>query len=96
LVALAEMAMAGGMGATVAIASEAPPHAILFGEDQARYIMVTAAPEAVAADAARAGIALQRLGLTGGDALTVAGAGAISVSELRRINEAWLPAYMGA
>jgi phosphoribosylformylglycinamidine synthase subunit PurL len=94
LAALAEMAMAGGIGATIAAPSAIPAHAFLFGEDQARYLMVTGAPEAVAADAARAGVDVVRLGLTGGDALTVAGAGAISVSELRRLNEAWLPAYM--
>ncbi|HXQ53133.1 MAG TPA: phosphoribosylformylglycinamidine synthase subunit PurL [Stellaceae bacterium] len=94
LVAVAEMAMAGGIGATISAATALPGHAFLFGEDQARYIMVTGAPEAVAADAARAGVAVTRLGLTGGDALTVAGAGAISVSDLRRMNEAWFPAYM--
>ncbi len=96
LVALAEMAMAGGIGASIAIPAALPAHAYLFGEDQARYLVVTARPEEVARGAARAGVALTRLGLTGGDALTVAGAGAISVAELRRINEAWLPAYMGA
>ncbi|HUK58180.1 MAG TPA: phosphoribosylformylglycinamidine synthase subunit PurL [Stellaceae bacterium] len=96
LVALAEMAMAGGIGASIAIPGALPAHAYLFGEDQARYLIVTARPEEMAKGAARAGVALTRLGLTGGDALTVAGAGAISVQELRRINEAWLPAYMGA
>jgi len=30
----------------------------------------------------------------GGAALTVSGAGAISVAELRAANEAWLPGYM--
>jgi phosphoribosylformylglycinamidine synthase len=96
LVALAEMAMAGGIGASIAATGTAPPHAYFFGEDQARYVLATAQPEAVAAEAARAGVSLTRLGLTGGDALTVAGAGAISVSELRQVNEAWLPAYMEA
>ena len=71
-----------------------PAHAFLFGEDQGRYLLATGAPEAVAADAARAGVALTRLGLAGGDALTVAGSGAISVAELKRLNEAWLPAFM--
>jgi phosphoribosylformylglycinamidine synthase subunit PurL len=39
---------------------------------------------------------VRRLGTTGGDSLTVEGADAISTAELRRINEAWLPAYMAA
>jgi phosphoribosylformylglycinamidine synthase len=94
LVALAEMAMAGGLGATVTLPTALPAHAFLFGEDQARYVVATPNPEAFAAAAARAGVAVARLGLTGGDALTVAGSGAISIAELRRINEAWLPAFM--
>ncbi|HUB94371.1 MAG TPA: phosphoribosylformylglycinamidine synthase subunit PurL [Stellaceae bacterium] len=94
LVALAEMAMAGGMGATVAPPPGLPAHAFLFGEDQGRYLLVSQDAETVAAEAAKAGVPVFRLGQTGGDALTVAGAGAISVGELRRINEAWLPGYM--
>jgi phosphoribosylformylglycinamidine synthase len=95
LVALAEMAMAGGIGAEIAVPTPLAPHAYLFGEDQARYLLATPRPEAVAEAGRRAGVMVTRLGLTGGDALTVAGAGAISVAELRRLNEAWLPAYMG-
>jgi phosphoribosylformylglycinamidine synthase len=93
LVALAEMAMAGGTGATIA-APDGPSAGFLFGEDQARYVLATAAPERVLEAAAAAGVPALRLGETGGDALTVAGASAISVAELRRINEAWLPGYM--
>ncbi len=96
LVGLAEMAMAGGIGATIAVPAELPPHAFLFGEDQARYLVATAEPEQMVNDARRQGVPIVRLGETGGSALTVAGTGAISVSELRRINEAWLPAYMAA
>src|SRR6202012_3275627 len=45
LVALAEMAMAGGIGARLDAAPEATvPHAYWFGEDQARYIVTV--PEA--------------------------------------------------
>jgi phosphoribosylformylglycinamidine synthase subunit PurL len=97
LVALAEMAMASGIGAEIAVPAGAVPlHAYLFGEDQARYVLTTTAPDAVLAAAATAGVAATRLGVTGGAALTVHGAGAISTSELKRVNEAWLPAYMAA
>jgi phosphoribosylformylglycinamidine synthase subunit PurL len=97
LVALAEMAMASGIGAEIAVPAGAEPlHAYLFGEDQARYVLTTTAPDAVLAAAATAGVAATRLGVTGGAALTVHGAGAISTSELKRVNEAWLPAYMAA
>jgi len=96
LVALAEMAMAGGMGATIAVPPGLPAHAFLFGEDQGRYLLATAEPDAVLTSAADASVPVLRLGLSGGDALTLPGADAISIEELRRINEAWLPNYMAA
>jgi phosphoribosylformylglycinamidine synthase len=96
LVALAEMAMASGVGASVAAPSGAAPHAFWFGEDQGRYVLTTSDPEDVAARLAASGAPVLRLGVTGGASLTVEGAGAISTAELRRINEAWLPAFMAA
>ena len=95
LVALAEMAMAGGLGAALDPAPrEGPLNAWLFGEDQARYLIETGDPDALLAAAANRGICAQRIGAVGGAALTVSGAGAISVAELRAANEAWLPGYM--
>jgi phosphoribosylformylglycinamidine synthase len=98
LVAVAEMAMAGGVGATIEPPPSLPLHAFLFGEDQARYILATSEPDAVMARLQAAKVPVIRLGVTGGetlgDALTVQGAGAISTVELRGINEAWLPGYM--
>ncbi len=94
LVALAEMAMAGLVGATITLPQGMPAHAFLFGEDQARYLVATPAPDRIIAAAGPLAVPVLRLGDSGGDALTVAGVGAISIMELRRINEAWLPAYM--
>ena len=94
LVAVAEMAMAGGLGATITSLAGIPAHAFLFGEDQARYVLATAAPETVLAHAQKAGVPALTLGRVGGDQLTLAGGNAISVEELLRLNEAWLPAYM--
>src|SRR5206468_329153 len=54
-IALAEMAMAGGMGATVETPpSSMPLHAWLFGEDQGRYLVACAAgnADAIVAEAA--------------------------------------------
>ncbi|HEX7969606.1 MAG TPA: phosphoribosylformylglycinamidine synthase subunit PurL, partial [Stellaceae bacterium] len=97
LVALAEMAMAGGVGASVvAPPGVRPPHAFWFGEDQSRYVLTTSDPATVIGRLEAGGVAVRRLGTTGGDSLTVEGADAISTAELRRINEAWLPAYMAA
>ncbi len=94
LVALAEMAMAGGIGAAIAAPAGLPTHAAFFGEDQGRYLLATDAPDRVLARAAAAFVPAAILGTTGGDALTVAGSDAISVAELKRVNEAWLPSYM--
>jgi phosphoribosylformylglycinamidine synthase len=96
LVALAEMAMAGGVGAAITAPSGTPAHAFWFGEDQGRYVLTTNDPKAVTARLGAAGVAVRQLGTTGGDSLTVEGTDAISTAELRRINEAWLPAYMAA
>jgi phosphoribosylformylglycinamidine synthase II len=95
LVAIAEMAMAGGRGVALdPIPNTVPAHAHLFGEDQARYLIETPNPEALLAAAENAGIYAQRIGTVRGAALTLPGAGAISVDELKAANEAWLPAYM--
>jgi len=96
LVALAEMAMAGRLGATIEPPSSLPAHVWAFGEDQARYLVETADPEQTLHNAKAAGVPAVRIGAVTGDQLTVSGAGAISVVELRQINESWFPAYMAA
>ena len=96
LVAVAEMAMAGGVGASLEAPSGLPLHGWCFGEDQGRYVLEVGDDDLVAVlDAAREHDCVARvIGRTGGDALEVAGH-AVAVAELRAINEAWLPAYMG-
>jgi phosphoribosylformylglycinamidine synthase len=99
LIALAEMAMASGIGARLASAPPAiPAHAFWFGEDQGRYV-VGVAPhklDEVLHAFGSARIAVQRLGTTGGDALTLPGERPILLSVLRESFEGWLPAYMAA
>lgn len=95
LVAALEMALAGGVGCTL----EAPPagmpaHAFLFGEDQARYLVATDMAVTVLSEAEKVGVPARRIGRAGGDALTVSGLVSISLEELRRTHEAWLPGYM--
>jgi phosphoribosylformylglycinamidine synthase subunit PurL len=93
--ALADMAMAGGRGVRLEpIPADLPTCAYLFGEDQARYIIETTAPDTVIARATAAGVAARLIGTVGGTALTLPGAGAISVDALRTASEAWLPNYM--
>jgi phosphoribosylformylglycinamidine synthase len=95
LVALAEMAMASGIGAELDHAPLAA-HAFWFGEDQARYVVTVAAgvAERVMARARAAGVPARQLGLTGGDALTVDGERPILVAKLRERFEGWLPTYI--
>jgi phosphoribosylformylglycinamidine synthase II len=97
LIALAEMAMAGAMGVEITLPESAlPAHAFLFGEDQARYLVTapTAAPILKAAQAA--GIPATHLGATGGTGLRITDCVLISVLEVTRIFESWLPDYMEA
>jgi phosphoribosylformylglycinamidine synthase II len=99
LIALAEMAMASGIGARLASAPPAiPAHAFWFGEDQGRYVVAVAPHklDEVLHAFGSAQIAVQRLGTTGGDALTLPGERPILLSVLRESFEGWLPAYMAA
>src|SRR5262252_4247513 len=95
LVAIAEMAMASGIGAELDRAPLAA-HAFWFGEDQARYVVTVAAgvAETVMARARAAGVPARQVGLTGGDALTLEGERPILVAKLRERFEGWLPAYL--
>ncbi|MHB2169451.1 phosphoribosylformylglycinamidine synthase subunit PurL [Alsobacter sp. R-9] len=96
-VALAEMAMAGGVGATItALPKGVPAHAALFGEDQGRYLVTCPADRVdwVMNTLAAAGVPVQCIGDTGGDTLTLPGEKPISVADLTRAHESWLPGYM--
>ncbi len=95
LVALAEMAMASGIGAEL----ESAPltaHAFWFGEDQARYVVTVNAgsAEKIMARARAAGVPVRQLGTTGTDVLALRGERPIPVARLRERFEGWLPAYM--
>jgi phosphoribosylformylglycinamidine synthase len=95
-VALAEMAISGGLGATVAIPGNdgVPAHGWLFAEDQGRYLLTASDPAPVMVAAQKAGIAVVYMGKTTGDLLTVGDTVAISVAELERAHESWLPEFM--
>jgi phosphoribosylformylglycinamidine synthase len=97
LVAVAEMAMASGVGATLDPAAPGlPPHAFWFGEDQSRYVLAVADAAPVLAAAAAAGVPAARLGRSGGGDLVIGPGSAISVERLRAAHEATLPALMEA
>jgi phosphoribosylformylglycinamidine (FGAM) synthase-like enzyme len=94
-VALAEMAMAGKIGATVSVSGD---HGFLFGEDQARYVLTASSAKAseIESAARAAGVPVARIGKTGGDTLNLAGEAPISIAELVHAYEDWLPVYMSS
>jgi phosphoribosylformylglycinamidine synthase len=103
LVALAEMAMASGIGADIIDANNLesdlapiPLHALYFGEDQGRYL-VTCSANAVSElerAAAQAGVRLRRCAIMGGDSLTLPGEAPIVLADLVTAHESWLPDFM--
>ena len=96
LVAVAEMALAGGIGASIRPAGVGRLDAELFGEDQARYIVATGdgkVAELLLA-AREAGVPVRLLGSAGGSELTVEGFAPISLVSLREAHESWLPRLM--
>ena len=93
LVAAAEMALAGGVGAALR-SPLVDAVAGLFGEDQARYLLAVEDPEGMLERAAAAGVPALTIGETGGGALTVGGRSSISLDELRDLHEAWMPAWI--
>ena len=94
--AAAEIALASGVGVTLDATSAAHAHPFLFGEDQARYLVATHAPEAVVAAALAAGVNAAPVGTAGGDAFASTGLFAIPLGDLRAAHEGWMPDYMGA
>lgn len=97
VIALAEMAMASAKGMKVGIKEQrGPAHALLFGEDQARYVIAVPADLAnfVQASAESAGVPFRPLGTVGGASLIVDGLIDIAVPQLTDAHESWFPAFM--
>lgn len=97
LVAVAEMAMAGNVGARLsAHPREIPGHAFWFGEDQGRYILAVPDSATLIRTAEAAGVPAVRIGTSGGQDLTLPDGGTISVQALRAAHERFFPAWMEA
>jgi phosphoribosylformylglycinamidine synthase len=93
LVAAAEMAMAGDMGMDL---NGPDDPGFWFGEDQGRYVLAVPArvAEVILRQAEQQQVPALGIGRTGGEALTLNAGVPISLAELRRSHEAWLPDYM--
>jgi phosphoribosylformylglycinamidine synthase subunit PurL len=97
LVAVAEMALAGGHGVQLyPYEGRLPPHAAWFGEDQGRYVLAVAPAlaEEVAERAKLLGLPSRIVGRVGGAALTLKSETALPLDDLRKAHEDWLPNYM--
>jgi len=94
-IAVAEMAMSSGIGATLTTPSGKPRAEFWFGEDQARYVVTATAANAdqILMDAHAAGIPAQKLGVTFDTSVKV-DAQQIEVATLKRGHEEWLPRLM--
>ncbi len=100
LVAIAEMALAGGVGASVEIgwAVGVPLAHQMFGEDQGRYVVtVRDGNDTGLVDRARElGVPFCWMGVTGGDFIGIADNDIrVSLAQLRAAHEGWLPGVMG-
>jgi phosphoribosylformylglycinamidine (FGAM) synthase-like enzyme len=104
LVAVAEMALASNIGATInSTWSKERETAYAFGEDQGRYIVTVELFDAPIDEYAEAwGIPVSRLGETGGDHICLGdGAGLhnsceVSLADLRAAHEGFFPRLMGS
>jgi phosphoribosylformylglycinamidine synthase II len=96
--ALAEMCMAGDYGMDIDLTDiEAMPmHGLLFGEDQARYVVTLDRDMAqfIANSAADQGISARILGTVSGDSLEVKDVLSLDVKAMKTAHENWFPNYM--
>ena len=102
-VALAEMALASGIGAVCGGVTGSDPAAVFFGEDQGRYLVTvrhdSGHESAIWARAEAARVFAPWVATTGGDAIilgdeNIPGAGRISLADLRASHEGWFPEFM--
>lgn len=94
--ALAEMVIKSKKGIKAQLTGQTPPHAELFGEDQARYLIAVNAPELpkVIAAGKQSSVDLQIVGKVEGDHLEVENQFKLSVDLLHDANENWFPNFM--
>ena len=96
LVAIAEMALKGGMGASVGQEGIADAVGFWFGEDQGRYLLAApfAEAEKIVAEARAHYVPVAELGRSGGDAIKLNDKDNISLKTLSAAHEGWFPRFM--
>lgn len=94
--ALAEMVIKSKKGIKAQLTGQTPPHAELFGEDQARYLIAVTAhklPKVIEAGK-QSSVDLQVVGKVEGDYLEVENQFKLSVDSLHDAYENWFPNFM--
>ena len=95
LVAVAEMALAGGVGVHLArLPRDVDEHAWWFGEDQGRYVAAVADASAFMLAADEANVPVVRLGAASGARITLADGSFTTLEALKMEHERFFPAWM--
>lgn len=94
--AVAEMAIASGIGATINALEGADPIPVFYGEDQGRYVVTVDEKnvDAVLVRAEAAGVFCPWIGRTGGNNVVLGNARGVAIEELRSAHESWFPDFM--
>ncbi|QGZ95697.1 phosphoribosylformylglycinamidine synthase subunit PurL [Terricaulis silvestris] len=99
-IAAAEMALGSDVGVSLGYQGDLSDAAFLYAEDQARYLIAIPANKADTLDqrARAAGVSYLLVGEAGGREISYLGATGnrerVSLEDLRKAHESWLPAYM--
>jgi phosphoribosylformylglycinamidine synthase len=98
LVALAEMALAGGRGLHYIQHPGLLAHASAFGEDQGRYLIAANANRAdnIVKEAGSLGLPARIVAHIGGEAIEVPGEEPLPLPRLRKAHEGWFPSFMAS
>ncbi|MGI9521886.1 MAG: phosphoribosylformylglycinamidine synthase subunit PurL [Hyphomicrobiaceae bacterium] len=97
LVAVLEMAFAGNLGVQLyEVDGKLPDYAIWFGEDQARYVIEVGPDQAESLldEARNRDLTGRIVGRIGGEVLAIGESASMSLAELRKAHESWLPTFM--
>ena len=95
--AIAEMAMASGIGAEISALEGADPIPVFYGEDQARYVVTIRRDDLdeVQELAETRGIFAPFIGKTGGATVKLGASRSVSIGELQKAHESLFPDFMG-
>ena len=95
LLSIAEMALAGSLGARISLPIVANPGAVVFGEDQGRVLVTARDRDAIVRRASASAIFAAPIGTIGGNAIEGPGFTA-SLADLRAAHEGFFPKLMGS